>query len=207
MPLLGTKIDPFVRQITRLEGCCQRIEAQFVHGGLHVTDVLLIYTSSFVSACARWEALLEECLFTAVCGARSKRPGNFRHATFRSRARFRNVALYPNKDYFSFQSLKSTIEFASLFVNAGRPFSQISEANQTHLQQAMWIRNAIAHESDFAMRLFREKVPGVSSLPPNRRTPGHFLRFEFRTSPTQRRSELYFAAMKSAARELENSWV
>ncbi len=206
MPRLGDEVERFIRQISRLRRCCQRIEAQFKRDGLRVTDVLLVYTSSFLSACARWEALLEESLFEVVCGRESTRRGNFRHATFRSRSHFRNVLLYPKKDYLSLHSLRSTIDLASLYVNAGRPFSEISETNQTHLEQAMWIRNSIAHQSDFALRVFREKVPGLGSLLPNQRMPGHFLRFEFRTSPSQRRYELYFGAFQSAAREMERSW-
>ena len=207
LPQLSRRVDEFVNHIVRLSNCCRRIEEQFGHGRLRVSDVELVYTSSFLSACSRWESLLEQCLYDTVCGAESPRRGNYRLASFRSRWHLQQVLLHPNKDYVSFQSLKQTKELAALFTNEGRPFSAISESNQTYIQQAMWIRNAIAHQSDFALGLFRERVPGVDALLPNKQVPGPFLRFEFRVSPTQRRYELYFGALQRAAVEVHDAWL
>jgi hypothetical protein len=207
LPQLSRRVDEFANHIARLGNCCRRIEEQFALGRLKVGDVELVYTSSFLSACSRWESLLEHCLYDTVCGTASPRPGNYRLASFRSRRHLQQVLLHPNKDYISFQSLKQTKELAALFTNEGRPFNAISEPNQTYIQQAMWIRNAIAHQSDYALGVFRDKVPGVDALLPNKQVPGPFLRFEFRVSPTQRRYELYFGALQGAANELHDAWL
>jgi hypothetical protein len=198
--------ESFQNHIDTLYGCVARLELQLVNRKVSITDVELLYSSAFLSACARWEGFLEGSLIEASCGQASSLKGNYRHAEFRSRSVLRNLLLFPDKDYISLPSVKHATAMASLLINEGRPFSQISEPNRTYIQQAGWIRNAIAHQSDFSLRIFRDKVPGVSSLPRNRRLPGTFLRREFRTSPSQRRFEIYFTAFKSAAAEILDSW-
>lgn len=79
-----------------------------------MTDVELVYTSSFLSVCAQWEALLEEILLEAVCGEESKKKGNINFVTFRHRNHLRNLLLFPSKSYISIESLKRAEELASL---------------------------------------------------------------------------------------------
>lgn len=171
-----------------------------------MTDVELVYSSSFLSVSSHWESLLEEILFETVCGEESGRPGNQRYATFRKRRHLEDILLFPGKDYVSIPNLKRAEELAGLFISQGRPISAVSEPNRTLLQQATWVRNVIAHESAFAMQIFYKKVPGVDALPRSRRSPGAFLRHEFRQEPSQRRYELYFAAYQSAADEIARAW-
>lgn len=198
--------ESFQRHIDRLAGCVERLEKHLVNREVSVTDAELLYTSAFLSVCARWQSFMEDSIIEASCGRESRSRTNYRHVEFQSRAALRRLLLYPDKDYISLPSLKQGIAMASLLVNQGRPLSQISEPNQTHIQQAVWIRNAIAHQSDHSLRVFREKVPGVSTLPHPRRRPGPFLRTVFRSSPTQRRYEIYFTAFKSAAKEVMKAW-
>ena len=171
-----------------------------------ITDVELVYCSGFLSICSQWESLLEQVLYEVVCGKASKIPGNRRHATFRTRRDLEKVLLFPEKAYLSIPNLKRAEALAALFVNEGRPISAVTERNQTLLEQAMRIRNAIAHDSSFARKKFREGVPGVRALSPAKRTPGAFLRHEFRQQPSQRRCEVYFAAFRDAATEIARAW-
>jgi hypothetical protein len=182
------------------------MEVQQHSSRVGVTDVELVYASSFLSICCQWEGLLESSLLEVVVGSPSAKPGRGRLATFRGRRHLRDVLLYPNKDYIGLETLKRAIGLATLFVPNGKPFSEVSEANQTYLHQAVVVRNAIAHQSDFAIKKFRASVPGVASLPTSKRTPGAFLRHEFRQDPTQTRFELYVTAFKSAASEIRGAW-
>jgi hypothetical protein len=182
------------------------MEVQQHSNRVGVTDVELVYASSFLSICCQWEGLLESSLLEVVVGSPSAKPGRGRLATFRGRRHLRDVLLYPNKDYIGLETLKRAIGLATLFVPNGKPFSEVSEANQTYLHQAVVVRNAIAHQSDFAIKKFRASVPGVASLPTSKRTPGAFLRHEFRQDPTQTRFELYVTAFKSAASEIRSAW-
>lgn len=206
MSQLASYTEKFVRRIFLLRNCCTRIEKKFDSRSLRVTDVEFVYSSSFLSVCCQWESLLEEILFEVVCGEESDKKGNTRLASFNSRITFEKLLLVGGKEYIAISNLKKAEEIATIFVANGRPFSEVSDTNRTHIQQAFWIRNAIAHESSFARRIFREKVPGVDILPTSKRFPGAFLRHQFRVSPSQRRFELYFAAFQSAAREIAAAW-
>jgi hypothetical protein len=171
-----------------------------------VTDTELVYASTFLAVTARWEAFLEIALFESVCGQIPKERLRVRHIECSSRAQFRRILLHPNQDYVSLSPPKKAKELYGLYLRESGPLSAISESNQTYIQQAMWIRNAIAHSSDFAVTTFRSRVPGVSSLPPIKRHPGPFLRHEFRASPSQRRLDLYLTAFRSAAAEFALDW-
>ena len=206
MSQLVSHTNRFIRRVSSSRTRCARIERQFDKNRLRVTDVELVYESSFLSVCSQWEALLHETLFEVVCGGGSIRRGNTRLATFKNRSHFRKLLLFSDKNYIALQDLGRVEDMASLFVAKGRPFSAISDDNRTHIQQAMWVRNAIAHQSSFAVKTFRNKVPGVTSLPTSKRMPGPFLRHEFRVSPSQRRFELYFAAFQRAANQIAGAW-
>ena len=206
MSRLVSQTDLFVRRVSSFQKRCARIERQFDNNRLQVTDVELVYESSFLSVCSQWESLLRETLFEVVCGEESTKRGNTRVATFKNRSHFRKLLLFPDRNYIGIPGLSRAQGLASLFVAKGRPFSVVAEPNRTHIQQAVLVRNAIAHQSSFAVKIFREKVPGVASLPTSKRMPGAFLWHEFRVSPTQRRFELYLAAFQSAANEIARAW-
>ena len=198
--------DSFIRRVVRYRKCCTRIEEQYTRHRMLVTDVELVYCSSYLSVCAQWESLLEQIIVETACGERSKKTINRRLASLNNRKILYNILLFPEKDYISIQSIKRAEAIASLFINQGRPISAIEARTRTLIQQAIWIRNAIAHESSHAKTIFREKVPGVASLPRAKRYPGAFLRHEFRQSPKQRRYELYFSAFQQAALNISAAW-
>jgi len=175
-------------------------------GNIRITDVELVYSSSFLAVCSRWEAFLEEILYEAVCGDTGGVPENRRLASFRNRKHLEQVLLYPGKDYLSISSVREAERLAALFVKDGMPISVIDAQSRTYLQQATWIRNAVAHQSSYALEIFRTKVPGVTQLTPTKRFPGAFLRHEFRQSPSQKRCELYFAVFQKAAKDVAAAW-
>ncbi len=203
---LHSGVTALTAYVRRLQRCCVRVEGELTAGRLRVTDVELVYASGFLSLVTKWEAFLEDSLYESVCGDVPKRLQNLRHIDVTSRGHLQRILLHPDKDYVSFTTVRQARELYDLFLKNAGPFGAITESNQTYIQQAIWIRNAIAHSSDAAARAFRMKVPGVSSLPPSRRAPGAFLRHEFRVSPSQRRLDLYCGAFLSAAAEMGSAW-
>ena len=206
MSRLPDLIAKFNGRVQRYRKCCTTIEEELLQRRLNITNVRLVYCASFLSVCSQWEALLEHILYEAVCGPSSGVTGNYRYVSVRNRSKLQKILLYPNKQYLSLSSVNRAESLTSLFVNDGRPISAVSERNRTLLEQATFIRNAIAHESEFAKQRFRESVPGVIALPPSKRVPGAFLRHVFRQQPVQRRYEIYFGAYQSAAIEIASAW-
>ena len=206
MSQLADRAQRFVRTVQRHMRSCKRMEKEFGQGRLVVTDIELVYCSSFLNICSRWETFLEDVLFEAVCGANSSVRGNWRRATFRTRETLRDILTHRGRHYLKFGTISDAVDWSSLVMNEGRPISAVSGVNRGLIAEAVRIRNAIAHDSIRAKKEFREKVPGVVALPYSKRTPGAFLRHEFRRNPTQRRYEIYFGAYCMAANEIANAW-
>ena len=127
------------------------MEEAFFQKKLKVTDVELVYCSSFLSVCSQWEALLEETLYESICGEPSRILSNKRYVTFERRQNLTDILLFPSKAYLSIPSLKRAEELAALFISDGRPISAVSHVNRELLHEAVKIRNAIAHESKSAI--------------------------------------------------------
>ena len=206
MNRLGEYAERFTRSIRRYADCCARMEKEHRLGRLRITDIELVYSSSFLSVCSRWETFLEGVLIECVCGVESSKPGNWRKATFRSRKDMSSILTHRGSPYLSVGTVEDAERLMVLLVNKGRPVSAVSEANRTLIGQATQIRNAIAHDSTKAKQNFREKVPGVRALANSRQTPGAFLRHEYRAHPNRRRYEIYFAAFQMAANEIGSAW-
>lgn len=206
MSQLANHTDRFARSVQRFARCCVRMEDEFRRGRLKVTDIEMVYCSCFLNVSSRWETYLEEVLIRAVCGPKSNNSENWRFAWFRTRECLKNILTHRGKPYLGFTTIEEAEKLSSLLVNKGRPISVVSSNNRTLIGQAVQIRNAIAHDSGMAKKNFKEKVPGVSALPNSKRTPGAFLRHEFRQYPSQRRYEIYFVAFQMAAEEISKAW-
>lgn len=79
------------------------------------------------------------------------------------------------RDYVDWLPYGRTKERAEVFFVGGRPFTALSNTDEQALQQLLWIRNALAHESEFAVRNFRKKVVAGQVLPPRQTTPVGYL--------------------------------
>lgn len=196
-------LDSYIRRVLRT---CERVEQGLARGSLLVTDVELVYSSGFLSIVTRWEAFLEDSLYESVCGVAPGKLVARRNVIVPSRSRLERILLHPNHEYIQLTTVKQAESLYDLFLKNSGPFGSVSAPNRTYLQQAIYIRNAIAHSSASATIRFRDGVPGVTALPSNRQTPGAFLRHIFRQSPSQRRLELYCAAFLSAAGEMNEGW-
>ena len=145
-------------------------------------------------------------MYEAVCGSAPRRLRAERLVSVSSRGQLERLLLHPDKDYVSLATVRQAQSLYGLYLKSEGPFGAVSASERTYIQQALWIRNAIAHSSESAISIFRTKVPGVTSLPMTRRNPGPFLRHEFRTNPAQRRFELYCHAFVSAAEDMSKAW-
>jgi hypothetical protein len=192
-------------RISRLLDCLIRVERARDQRDLNSLDVDLLYESTFLTAVALFEVMLEDILVEAVCGPRGTRRGSFPLVTARSRDRFRTV-LRQGRAYNDFMPFNRAIDLATYYVNGAMPFSAVTASDRTLLSEISWTRNAIAHRSEAASKKFRESVPGVASLLRNRQRPGPFLRFQFRANPNQTRSDLYLGALGRISSEIALAW-
>ena len=79
------------------------VEEQLELGNIRTTDAELVYTSSFLSVVARWEAFLEDLLLEAVCGTVPVKVKRLRFARFASRAHLRSDAFFCTRTKTTFR--------------------------------------------------------------------------------------------------------
>lgn len=168
-------------------------------------DADLLYESTFLSATALFENLLERFLVEMVCGERGRTKGHYALVRPRNREVFRTL-FRKNGQYADLLPYKKMVDVAKVYLNNGNPFALLDETDRDLLAQASKIRNAIAHKSEKALREFKKDVPGVSLLPPNRRIPGVFLKGVFRHDPVQKRIDLYLNAYVGVLRKIVAWW-
>lgn len=202
---LGDIATRYQARVTTLLDCLRRVELAHDDHGLHMADVYLLYESTFLTAVALFEALLEDVLVEAACGRRGSQVGSYAIATARSRDKFR-MMLHHGRQYVDLLPFDRAVETARLYLNDARPFAQIPSADRQYLAEIVWTRNAVAHRSDSAASMFRKKVPGVTSLVKNQQKPGPFLRTVYRSNPWQTRNELYLATMARITKDLTMAW-
>lgn len=65
---------------------------------------------------------------------------------------------------------------AKLFFAKGDPFTRISETDRRALGEFVIVRNALAHQSRAALKLFEQRVIGGRPLPPREQKPEGYLR-------------------------------
>lgn len=69
-----------------------------------------------------------------------------------------------------------TVKRAPVFLLEGRPFTDLSNIRRTTLDNASVLRNALAHQSDHALRRFEAEFVTGKILPVSQRKPPGYLR-------------------------------
>jgi hypothetical protein len=169
------------------------------------TDADLLYESTYLSAVGYFEAVLEGLLVEFCVGPRGRKTGHYALVKVRYRDAFRTVLLQ-GKKYVNVLPYKDFLETTKLYLNEGKPFTEIDAGDREILADAILIRNAIAHRSAHAVKRFRASVAGVTSLPAHRQYPGPLLRREYRAHPKQYWYELYFDTFEKVSMLLATEW-
>ena len=196
----------FDNRVARLESACARSESMLAKKQMSVTDCCLIYESAFVNAVASFEAVLQELLCEFVCGRKRARTGNGALIRPTSRDAFEEI-LFDGRRYRDFLPYKDyAMTIAARHLKGGRPFTQVSDVDKDLLAAAHRIRNAIAHQSGYAIEKFRKSVPGVSGLPANRRVPGALLRYVYKANPSETYQALYLNTFRKVCKIIVTQW-
>lgn len=190
----------FQGKVTRLDTTRRRIEGAHSAGVLHQVDVEASYTGLFLQAVVAYEATIEDFVLGLMV-----RPGGVSSSdrTVRARVSVRSyahaleLASGPGRKYPSWIGQKDLTEAAKLVLHRGKPF--VREATYPPLSwhyvtQCGYIRNAIAHPSQHALRQFQKHVLQATPLPRRERTIAGFLRGRGSGTP-QTRWELYVAGL------------
>ena len=180
-----TLVDELVGHYRRLEGVRKKWEKLYFSKVLPRYQIELAYTSLYLDAVVTFERFVET-LFVGYLSRRFRLPnGSFVRVYINSDTVAREVVLGGNSyvDWLPYE--RYTSKRAKAFFRNGKPFASLSKDELKILQEVLTIRNAIAHKSKHALRMFEQDVIGGLALVGRERTPAGYLRSQFRAAPAQ----------------------
>ncbi len=195
-------VDQLVLQMNSLERTRAKMEALLSSGALVRRDVEQVYSGLFMRGITSFEYVIESLFIGLLVGRFTPASAKIRcRADFRSDLVARSV-VFGGRNYVDWFPYGHTEKRAKAFFRAGKPFTELSKADKSVLENLLYIRNAIAHPSRYASRKFEEQVIGALPLTGTERSPAGFLRSPFRIAPHQTRYENSVSEMVSLARKL-----
>jgi len=197
--MTGKSVDlasEFIQDIGALEVTRHKMESLLSNGHINETDIVQFYNGLYLNLFVEFERLLDELFFGLLSGDISTSLPVVRIVPPISSDLARSILLI-GKNYLDWLPYENTLERAKVFFRDGMPFTLLNDQNRSNLSRYVYIRNAIAHRSEYAVSKFIKHIIGDSKLPPRERTPVGFLRGNFRSAPSQTRYELVVQELKS----------
>jgi hypothetical protein len=138
-------------------------------------DLNRVYGGAFLSFHTYVERSLER-LFLGVLMGRFTAPGVTPLVAIKSEVVARAVVSGGKKyvDWLPFERHAQARAIA--FLASGKPFTDVEKVDARVLDRLGIVRNAIAHESSHALRMFRRTFVDGKALPPDQQTPAGYLR-------------------------------
>lgn len=183
--------DPFIARTRGVSGYLRRLEALHASGRLSNRDVTKAYEGAFVGFYTDLERHLEQLFVGLVMGRYTVTGFNVRPLVkIESEVVVRQV-LASGQRYVDWLPYRHIDKRAPAFLSGGRPFDRSDGGDRTVLERMAWVRNAVAHRSSHATKVFRSNLVDGKGLPPDQRTPAGYLRGQH--APDQTRIEYFMA--------------
>lgn len=188
------------RKLATLDRIRDKQESNFIRHQIGVRDIEEVYGAIFLNAIASFEGYLEELFIDLLVGRIRKIHCNVR-IDIKSDLVAREV-IFRDKRYFNWLPYSNTKEAAGIFFTGGRPFTLLTQDEEDHLKKCSYIRNAIAHQSRYAIDLFNKKILEGLTLGPRDRRPKSLLRCQFSLSPPTNYYQQYVGKIFAIASRL-----
>ena len=121
--------------------------------------------------------------------------------TTKSRGALMDI-LFQGDKYMPWLPFNHTEGRAKLYLDGGRPFSELTNGDKSVIKTITTIRNAIAHKSNHALGEFQKTVIGSQPLLRGERSPPGFLRSQVSSGTVQNRFEVYIGELGRLASTL-----
>src|ERR1035441_8176133 len=156
-------------------------------------DLHSVYEALFIRAVTSFEVFLQEQFVSVMNGkAAYKKVRGVSARMITDSADALTDILLQGRPFLTWLPYEEhTHKRALLYLKDGRPFSDIQKPERETMERITIIRNAIAHQSDHAIKKFNDKIVGTLPLLPQEKKPAGFLRSILRAAPRQTRFEFY----------------
>jgi hypothetical protein len=167
------------------------LEGHHASGRLSGRDVTRAYEGAFLGFYTELERHLEQLFVGLIMGRYTVSGSNVRPLVRIDSEVVARRVIAGGQRYVDWLPYGHIDRRAPAFFSGGRPFNRIDGGDRTVLDRMLWVRNAVAHRSSHAMRVFRKNLVDGKGLPPDQRTPAGYLRGQH--SPGQTRLEYFMA--------------
>ena len=200
----ATLSDKFAGHLRYLEFTRRKMESLLATRSIVNRDINQVYAGLYLDVFTSFEQLIEDLFLGLLSGRLSSRSALVVPSiTFRNSNLVREI-VYGGRRYVDWLPYDRTEQLADRFFHQGRPFSSLNNVEKRQIRDCYYIRNAIAHNSEHSMRVFRQEVIGNQNLLPRERNPIGYLRSVFRAAPRQRRYEILIFNLALIVRKLCN---
>lgn len=190
----------FASRLKGLERTRRRVEQLRAEGRLARRDLDLVYASLFLTATTAFEGLIEDLFIGLLAGGLTRR-GCTRIVTTSS-AKVAHQLVTQSRRYVNWLPYQETVERARLFFSQGLPFTSLDSNEMASIEKMRIIRNAIAHDSRYALRQFERAILAAVPLRPAERSPAGFLRSSYSSNPPVTRYEILIGDLNSVTVKL-----
>lgn len=192
----------FSGHLQYLEYTRAKMERLFAKGDIVNRDINQVYSGLYLEVITSFERFIENLFIGLLSGTHTV---NARTVVpliaFRSK-RAVGPIVFRERSYLDWLPYDRTKERAKQFFQSGVPFSCLADPDEQLIQQCMFIRNAIVHNSKYALERFELHVLGNQNLMSWEKKPAGYLRSVLRTSPNQNRYENFIQRIASIATKL-----
>ena len=190
-------LTEFRRSLENLDATRRRMEILYAGNTIGLRDIHSVYEALFLRGVTGFETFLERQFFGILKGKIKYPKSRVSLRMAPSSHQAASDIVLQNDDYLKWIPFKYTESRAKLYLNGGRPFSELTDGDRSIVKTITIIRNAIAHTGPHAITNFKEKVIGASVLLPVEKRPAGFLRSQ--VTPAQRRFEVYMNRLAKIA--------
>jgi hypothetical protein len=153
-----------------------RVEKLHAERRLSERDVRRAYGGAFLAFYACLERSIERLFLGTVMGRYTYTNGSVRALVSIKSERVARLAVQGGRDYVDWLPYDLTVRRATAFLSTGRPFSDLTPAQQKTFARVATVRNAIAHESNSSHKRFHRELVAGTALPVSQQTPAGYLR-------------------------------
>ena len=203
MPSSATNLSiKFSGHLRNLEYTRTKMERLLRRGAIVNRDINQVYIGMFLEVITSFERLIENLFVGLLSGTYTVNSQSVVPLiTFKNRRAIGPI-LFRDRDYLDWLPYGHTEARAEQFFQNGVPFSCLTQQEKDLIQQCMYIRNVIAHNSKYSLNRFERHVLGNQNLMSREKKPAGYLRSVFRISPSQNRYENFIREMDAISTKL-----
>ena len=191
----ASPLNDLRKSLARLDYTRDRMEKLYHADRIALRDLHSVYEALFIRAVTSFETFLQDQFVAIMRGKAKYKPARrvLTRMTAVSSAALRDILLQ-GRAYATWLPFDNTQKRALVYLRDGKPFSDVPEVDRLTMRKITVIRNAIAHQSTYAIAEFEKVIAGIP-LRPQERKPAGFLRSTMRAAPPQNRFEFYVSEL------------